>query len=140
MAQSRVEGSQALRNVLFFTLKLWSVRRPLLAVIALAMLFSTLTEVIVPIFAGHLVDALEQGPSAIRASLGAFGAMAALGLLMVLLRHLAWGGMVPLTLSASAFDRARDEPHPGVRARAHCGGRQPRDATVQIPRAIQAAV
>jgi ATP-binding cassette subfamily B protein len=99
MAQSRVKGSQALRNVLSFTLKHWGARKALLAGIALAMLFSTLTEVIVPVFAGHLVDALEQGPSAIRASLEAFGAMAALGLLMVLLRHLAWSGIVPLTLS-----------------------------------------
>jgi len=57
MAQSRVEGSHALRNVLSFTLKHWGARKALVAGIALAMLFSTLTEVVVPVFAGHLVEA-----------------------------------------------------------------------------------
>jgi ATP-binding cassette subfamily B protein len=99
MAQSRTKGPQALRNVLSFTLEHWGARKALLTGIALAMVLSTLTEVIVPVFAGHLVDALEQGPAAVRASLEAFGAMAALGLLMVWLRHLAWSGMIPLTLS-----------------------------------------
>jgi ATP-binding cassette, subfamily B, bacterial len=99
MAQSRAEGSRALRNVLSFTLRHWSARKGLIAGIALAMLFSTLTEVVVPVFAGHLIDALEQGRSAADAALSAFGAMAALGLLMVGLRHLAWSGVVPLTLS-----------------------------------------
>jgi ATP-binding cassette subfamily B protein len=99
MAQSRVEGSQALRNVLSFTLGHWGARKGLLTGIALSMLFSTLAEVVMPVFAGDLVDALGQGPSAVRASLSAFGVMAALGLLMVCLRHIAWSGMVPLTLS-----------------------------------------
>lgn len=99
MAQSRTKGSQALRNVLSFTLEHWGARKALLTGIALSMVLSTLTEVIVPVFAGHLVDALEQGPAAVRASLEAFGAMAAFGLLMVGLRHLAWSGMIPLTLS-----------------------------------------
>jgi ATP-binding cassette, subfamily B, bacterial len=99
MAQSRVEGSQALRNVLSFTLRHWGTRKGLLAGITFAMLFSTLTEVIVPVFAGHLVDALEQGRSAAGEALRAFGAMAALGLFMVGLRHVAWNGVVPLTLS-----------------------------------------
>ena len=99
MAQFRTKGPQALRNVLSFTLEHWGARKALLTGIALAMVLSTLTEVIVPVFAGHLVDALEQGPTAVRASLEAFGAMAALGLLMVWLRHLAWSGMIPLTLS-----------------------------------------
>ncbi len=75
------------------------MRKSLLIGIALAMLFATLTEVIVPVFAGQLVDALAQGRSAAAAGLGAFGAMAALGLLMVGLRHAAWSGIVPLTLS-----------------------------------------
>jgi ATP-binding cassette subfamily B protein len=99
MAQSRTKGSQTLRNVLSFTLEHWGARKALLTGIALAMVLSTLTEVIVPVFAGHLVDALELGPTAVRASLEAFGAMAALGLLMVWLRHLAWSGMIPLTLN-----------------------------------------
>ena len=98
MAKSRAEGSKALRDALSFVLKHWRTRKALLAGIALAMLFSTLTEVIVPVFAGRLVDALALG-SRLDEALKAFGAMAALGLLMVVLRHLAWGGIVPFTLS-----------------------------------------
>lgn len=98
MARSRAEGSKALRDSLSFVLQHWRTRKVLLARIALAMLFSTLTEVIVPVFAGHLVDALALGRSALGEALKAFSAMAVLGLLMVGLRHLAWSGMVPLTL------------------------------------------
>jgi ATP-binding cassette, subfamily B, bacterial len=99
MVKSRAEGSKALRDVLSFVLKHWSLRKALLGGIALAMTCSTLTEVIVPVFAGHLIDALTQGHSALDEALYAFGAMAVLGLLMVALRHLAWAGIVPLTLS-----------------------------------------
>ena len=49
-------------------------------------------------FAGRLVDALAQGTSALNIAVEAFAAMAALGLAMVLLRHFAWAGVVPLTL------------------------------------------
>ena len=98
MVNSRTAGSQALRQVLYFTLTHWGARKGLVAGIALAMLFSTLTEVIVPVFAGHLVDALGRGPAAVDVALSSFGAMAALGLLMIGLRHLAWSGVVPLTL------------------------------------------
>jgi ATP-binding cassette subfamily B protein len=99
MTQSRAQGSQALRNVFSFTLKLWGEHTALFTRIALAMVFATLTEVIVPVFAGHLIDALAQGRSAAPAALNAFGAMAALGLLMVGLRHVGYSGIVPLTLS-----------------------------------------
>jgi ATP-binding cassette subfamily B protein len=98
MTRSRTEGSQTLRNVLFFVLEHWSARKALLVSIALAMSLSTLTEVIVPVFAGRLVDALTRGPAAADAALSAFGAMAVLGLLMIGLRHVAWSGTIPLTL------------------------------------------
>lgn len=99
MARSPVKGSQALRNVLFFTLKHWAARKSLIAGIALAMSLATLTEVVVPVFAGRLVDALAHGEAAAGAAVTAFAAMAGLGLVMVGLRHLAWWGVVPLTLS-----------------------------------------
>ncbi len=69
-----------------------------MARVALGMLLSTLTEAIVPVFAGHLVDSLGRGPSALDAALSAFAVMAGLGLLMIGLRHVAWSGIVPLTL------------------------------------------
>jgi ATP-binding cassette subfamily B protein len=97
--KTRTQGSQALRHVLSFTLRHWASRRKLLIGIVVTMSLSTLTEVIVPLFAGRLVDALAHGPSAFDAALAAFAAMAALGLVMIGLRHLAWSGIVPLTLS-----------------------------------------
>jgi ATP-binding cassette, subfamily B, bacterial len=99
MVNTQAQGSQALRNVLIFTLKHWANRRALVGGIALAMSLSTLTEVIVPIFAGRLVDALAQGKASAGDALTAFFIMSALGLTMVGLRHLAWWGVVPLTLS-----------------------------------------
>lgn len=98
MVKSRVEGSQALRNVLFFTLRLWAERKGLVIAIALAMMLATLTEVVVPVYAGRLVDALAQGRDAAGVALHSFLAMLLLGLAMVVLRHLAWWGVVPLTL------------------------------------------
>jgi ATP-binding cassette subfamily B protein len=98
MVKARVQGAQALRNVLLFTLKHWTNRKALVCGVALAMSLATVTEVIVPIFAGRLVDALAQGRSAADAALSAFLVMASLGLIMVGLRHLAWWGIIPLTL------------------------------------------
>ncbi|HEY6641375.1 ABC transporter ATP-binding protein [Povalibacter sp.] len=99
MTKSRAEGSQVLRNVLSFTFRLWGRRKALTAGIALSMSLATLTEVFVPMFAGRLIDAVTAGPAAADAALNAFLAMAALGFAMVILRHLAWWGVVPLTLS-----------------------------------------
>jgi ATP-binding cassette subfamily B protein len=66
--------------------------------IALAMSCGTLTEVAMPVFAGRLVDAIAQGRDAAPAAIHAFAVMVALGLAMVGLRHLAWWGVVPMTL------------------------------------------
>ncbi|MEP7244537.1 MAG: ABC transporter ATP-binding protein, partial [Gammaproteobacteria bacterium] len=99
MVKSRAKGSQALRNVISFTVEHWKARKALVAGIVLAMSLATLTEVVVPVYAGRLVDALAQGKSAAGTALSAFVVMGALGLLMVGLRHLAWWGIVPLTLS-----------------------------------------
>ena len=74
--------------------------------IALAMCLATLTEIFIPLFAGRLIDAIAQSPlgadagqrMVADAALHAFVAMAALGLAMVVLRHFAWWGIVPLTL------------------------------------------
>jgi ATP-binding cassette subfamily B protein len=99
MTHSRTEGSQALRKVLSFTFGHWARRKALGGVVALGMSLSTLTEVIVPVFAGRLVDALSQGRVASGAAINAFIAMAALSLMMLVFRHFAWTGIVPLTLS-----------------------------------------
>jgi ATP-binding cassette subfamily B protein len=98
MVNSRAQGTQALRNVLFFTLKHWASHRGLVGVVALGMSLSTLTEVVLPVYAGRLVDALALGHGAANVALTAFVVMAGLGLAMIVLRHLSWWAIVPLTL------------------------------------------
>ena len=113
MTNSRAKGSIALRKVLSFTVRHWWSRKALVSCVVLGMSLSTLTEVIVPIYAGRLVDALAHGQSSVASAIDAFIAMAALGLTMIVLRHLAWWGIVPLTLSMmrnvaqSAFHRVQ---------------------------------
>lgn len=113
MIKSPAEGAQALRNALIFTLRQWARRKWLVGGIALAMVLATLTEILVPVYAGQLVDALARGPAGVAAAVTALVAMAALGLAMVGLRHFAWWGIVPLTLgimrnvSTGAFHRVQ---------------------------------
>jgi ATP-binding cassette subfamily B protein len=103
MNSSKARGAQVLRQALVFTLRLWRQRPWLAAGVALAMCLATVTEIFIPLFAGRLVDAIAQSPAGAARGvtepvLLAFGAMAALGLAMIALRHLAWWGIVPLTL------------------------------------------
>jgi len=63
-----------------------------------------------PVFSGHLVDALTRGaadPAARRAAWSAFGAIVALGLLSMILRQAGMRTMVPFTLRMMS-DVARD--------------------------------
>jgi ATP-binding cassette subfamily B protein len=98
MTHSHKGGQQTLHRVLRFTLKLWSRRKLLIGGLALSIMLSTMTEVIVPVYAGRLIDALALGSAGADAALDAFVAMAAFGLAMVGLRHFAWWAIVPLTL------------------------------------------
>ncbi|MET0533636.1 MAG: ABC transporter ATP-binding protein, partial [Steroidobacter sp.] len=113
MVKVRTKGSQALRNVLAFTFRHWAANKSLVVVVALGMMLATLTEVLVPVYAGRLVDALAQGRAAADVALHAFVVMAALGAVMVLLRHLSWWAIVPFTLnimrkvSQGAFNRVQ---------------------------------
>jgi ATP-binding cassette subfamily B protein len=98
---------------LSFTFRQWGQSRPLAAAVALGMSLGTLSEVIVPVYAGRLVDALGLGARAAHEAIVAFTVMAALGLFMILCRHLAWSSIVPFTLrimrgiSQGAFHRVQ---------------------------------
>ena len=61
MTQSRTQGSQALRKVLSFTFRQWAGSKRLVTQVALGMAIGTLSEVVVPVFAGRLVDAVGKG-------------------------------------------------------------------------------
>lgn len=89
--------ASVLRKVLAFTFRLWA-RAPLLAVAcAAAMLLATLTEVFVPLYAGRMIDAVGGGDAG--PAWRAFAAIAVLGGAMVVLRHLGWWAITPLTLN-----------------------------------------
>ncbi|MBL7439120.1 ABC transporter ATP-binding protein, partial [Escherichia coli] len=66
------------------------------AYIAFFIIAATATEIFVPMFAGRLIDALAANLR--NEALTLFAAMAALGLAMVVLRHVAWAGIIPFTL------------------------------------------
>ncbi|UEM25393.1 ABC transporter ATP-binding protein/permease (plasmid) [Skermanella mucosa] len=113
----RTRRADAMRTVLSFTFRHWRRQPALVAGIACAMVTATLADVFMPYFAGRLVDALmlvsTDREGARDAALAAFGAMAGLGLGMVVLRHLGWTGIIPLTLrmmgdiSQDAFHRVQ---------------------------------
>lgn len=86
-----------LGRVLAFTFRLWR-RTPALAVACGgAMLLATLTEVFTPLYAGRIIDAVGRGDA--QAAWVAFGAITLLGAAMVVLRHLGWWAVIPLTLN-----------------------------------------
>ncbi|CAO3416854.1 ABC transporter ATP-binding protein [Azospirillum argentinense] len=110
----RTGRTDAIRAVLAFTFRHWSRRKPLVAWIAGTIALATLADVFMPLFAGRLVDALALLPNdretARDAAVGAFAAMVGLGAGMVVLRHLAWSGVIPLTLRIMA-DVGQDSFH-----------------------------
>jgi ATP-binding cassette subfamily B protein len=92
------DGAQVLRIVLAFTFRHWRRRWWLAAAVAIGQSCATVTEIFVPLYVGHLVDALGHGAAGHDAALSAFAAIVALGAAMVVLRHFSWWAIVPLTL------------------------------------------
>ncbi len=90
------------RDVLGFTFRQWQRQGLLTWTIAITIMLSTLAEVLLPLYAGHLVDAVALGAEnrqvALNAAVMALGAMVVLGMVMLVLRHLAFIGIVRLTL------------------------------------------
>ncbi|WP_113567762.1 ABC transporter ATP-binding protein [Hyphomicrobiales bacterium] len=92
----------AFRSVLGFTWVHWK-RQPLrLAFILGAVLFSTLADVLTPLYSGRLVDAVVTGAASDQvawdAALAAFWTMMALSLGAIIFRHVTFMGVVDLTL------------------------------------------
>jgi len=110
-------GGRAFKDVLGFTVVHWG-KQPwrIVAIVALALL-AALADVLTPLFAGRLVDALAAGASgkalAWEAAITAFCALAALGLSATLLRQLVFMNIIALTLrmmseiAADAFHRVQ---------------------------------
>ena len=91
------------RDVLGFTFAHWTHHRVTVAGVLLGVLIMTMADVLLPIYAGRLIDAvapavLEQREAALTEAIWALVAMVALGALMVIMRHLAFVGVCRLTL------------------------------------------
>jgi ATP-binding cassette subfamily B protein len=100
----------AIRVVIPFVFRHW-LNQPALAVtIAGGLLGATVADLFMPLFSGHLVDALTRGAAdtaASRDAWWAFGAIVSLGLASMILRFVGIWAIVPFTLRIMS-DVARD--------------------------------
>ena len=101
--------ADGLREVLVFVTGGWRKRPGLVVALSTAITLSTLADVFLPFYAGRLVDGLNVVDrfSALQVALPAFVVMTALSFAALMLRHLAWSLIVPLTLRTMA-DIARN--------------------------------
>jgi ATP-binding cassette subfamily B protein len=100
----------AIRVVLPFVLRHWLDQPVGAAAAAGGLLAATVADLFMPLFSGHLVDAMTSGasdPAARRAAFVAFGAIVALGLASMILRLIGLQAIVPFTLRIMS-DVSRD--------------------------------
>jgi ATP-binding cassette, subfamily B, bacterial len=100
----------AIRVVLPFVFRHWLNQPAGAAVVAGGLLGATVADLFMPVFSGHLVDAMTSGasdPAARRAAFIAFAAIVALGLTSMILRLVGLRAIVPFTLRTMS-DVARD--------------------------------
>jgi ATP-binding cassette subfamily B protein len=96
------KGTQPFRDVLGFTWRHWRRQPWLVAGTAFAMIGATVADMLMPIYAGRLVDAVgligADRDASRQAALAALAAIMALGLVMIVMRHLSFMGIVRVTL------------------------------------------
>jgi ATP-binding cassette subfamily B protein len=100
----------AIRVVLPFVYRHWLDQPASAAVVIGSLLGATVADLFMPVFSGHLVDAMTSGASdaaARRAAFIAFAAIVALGLASVILRLIGLRAIVPFTLRIMS-DVSRD--------------------------------
>jgi ATP-binding cassette subfamily B protein len=110
MTASRNKRPTAIRVVLPFVFRHWLNQPVGATVVAGGLLGATVADLFMPVFSGHLVDAMTSGasdPAARHAALSAFGAIVALGLLSLTLRQIGLHAIVPFSLRIMS-DVARD--------------------------------
>ena len=100
MSLTSPRRADAVRRVLAFVVRGWRQRLGLVSGLVAAITLATLADVMLPLYAGRLVDALAgaEREAALEAAMPAFLAMTLLSLATVVLRHVAWSLVVPLTL------------------------------------------
>src|SRR5438046_338848 len=100
----------AIRVVIPFVFRHWLNQPARAAIVAGGLLGATAADLFMPLFSGHLVDALTQGasdPAARRAALMAFAGIVALGAVSMMLRLIGLQAIVPFTLKIMS-DVSRD--------------------------------
>ncbi len=115
MARSRLDfRGQAFAKVLGFSAQHWRRQPVRIALIMLCFFGETVADVLTPLFAGRLVEAVASGAAtdeiAFNAAMTAFLVLVAMGLASVLLRQMAFMGVIRLTLTMMS-DVARDAFH-----------------------------
>ena len=92
----------AFRRVLGFTFTHWKRQPVRVSIVGAGFLLATLGDVLTPLYAGQLVDAVTRGAAsdtiAWNAALTAFGLLMALGLGGMLLRHMSYMTIITMTL------------------------------------------
>ena len=93
-------GVMPFRQVLGFTITQWARSPATLATVIACVLVWTLCDVLMPVFAGRLIDAVSSADrqTALHAAVAALGGMMGLGALLVVARHLSFLGITRLTL------------------------------------------
>jgi ATP-binding cassette subfamily B protein len=99
-ATKKPHKRSAFAAVFAFTGGYWRRELPRVAWAGGAITVATLTDICIPLFAGHLVDAVSvtRSEEALANALTALGSIVALGVLAVTFRFIAFAGIVQLTL------------------------------------------
>src|SRR5580698_7765168 len=99
---SESSSKNALRKVLTFLFHHWWHEKWLAAWLALCMSVATAADLLMPVYAGKLVDAIGMHAAArlpaLRGAVSAIAIMALLGALVTVLRYAALAGIIRLTL------------------------------------------
>src|SRR5215470_9512797 len=106
----RKDRPAAIRVVLPFVFRHWLEQPYRAATVAGGLLGATVADLYMPVFSGHLVDALTRGASDVdarHAAFAAFSGIVALGLNSMVLRLIGLQAIVPFTLQIMS-DVARD--------------------------------
>ena len=99
---SQSSSKNVLSKVLAFLFRHWRREKWLAVWVALCMIVATTADLLMPIYAGKLVDAIATHAAArslaLRGALGAIAMMALLGGVVTVLRYVALVGIIRLTL------------------------------------------
>jgi ATP-binding cassette subfamily B protein len=107
---AQVKKPAAIRVVIPFVFRHWLNQPVGTLTVAFGLLGATVADLFMPLYSGHLVDALTRGaadPAARQAAIWAFAAIVALGFTSIVLRMIGLQAIVPFTLRIMS-DVARD--------------------------------